>query len=101
MATLYCAYQDINENDALQIALCESLQMYQNNKENKDLELAIKLSLADANGNCGCLDGRLPCFDANETLALLQGKTFANHRLLHLSSKIRVAKVRLGTMKGH
>ena len=80
MATLHCAYQDINENDALQIALCESLQMYQNNKENKDLELAIKLSLADANVNCSCLDaGRRPCVDANKTLALLQGETFANH----------------------
>jgi len=41
-------YQTLTEEDAMPVALRESLQMYNNDKENRDLELAIRLSLAES-----------------------------------------------------
>jgi hypothetical protein len=42
----YQAYQTLHEEEALQIALSESLHMYQSSREERDLALAIRMSLA-------------------------------------------------------
>jgi hypothetical protein len=49
MAGNYSYYQTLQEEDALEIALRESKDMYQIDKEAADLALALEMSLVERN----------------------------------------------------
>ena len=56
-------YQNLFEDDALQIALRESFDLFHSSQEEQDLALAIQLSLVSEKGEqTGCVDNGIPFF---------------------------------------
>lgn len=56
----YQKYQTLHFEDALQIALSESLHLYNSRKEEEDLELAIQMSTACQEHNNSDRSGNIP-----------------------------------------